>query len=255
MTNDGANVALVTGAGRGIGRATALRLAADGMRVMAASRTEAELAETASLAAGIEYVGESVATPEGCARIIEETHRRLGPIDVLVNNAGVGTAQEPDFWDLTPEMWQSTLATNLHGPFELSRRAIRDMMERRWGRIVITSSTAGEHSWPRMTAYSASKHGALGLMRGIAQDAGRFNITCNAVLPGWVRTRMAEDSARLEAEQRGVSIDEVFADWATEYPPGRLVTTEEVANLIAFLASEEASGINGEPITIALGIT
>jgi len=221
---------------------------------MGVARTEAELA-AAARETGMEAMAETVATAEGCRRIVEETRRRLGPIDVLVNNAGIGSAREPDVWALDPELWHETMAVNLHGPFELSRLAVTDMIERRWGRIVVVCSTAGEHAWPRMAAYVASKHGVLGLTRAIAHDAGRFGVTCNAVMPGWVRTRMAEDAAELAARERGVSVEEVWKEWADEYPAGRVVTAEEVARTVAFLASDEASGINGEAVTVALGIT
>lgn len=241
-------VALVTGAGRGIGRATALALAERGARVMAVSRTEAELAEL-----GLDYVVESVATPEGCERIVAETRGRLGPIEILVNNAGLGSAQERPIWEQDPSVWHETLAVNLHGPFHLTRLAAADMVERRWGRIVMVSSTAGQVGGASESAYDTSKHGLLGLMRSVAQDVGSFGATCNAVLPGWVRTSMAERSAVEAAAQRGVSVEEVWAERATIYPAGRVVSAEEVAAAIVFLAGEEASGINGEAITVALG--
>jgi NAD(P)-dependent dehydrogenase (short-subunit alcohol dehydrogenase family) len=245
-------VALVTGAGRGIGRATALALAGRGARVMAVSRTEAELADLAR-EAGVEYLAASVATEEGCARIVEETRRRLGPIDVLVNNAGLGSAHERSIWKQDPAVWRETMAVNLDGPFHLTRLAVTDMVERRWGRIVMVSSTAGEIGGTAMSAYCASKHGLIGLVRAVAQDVGRFEITCNAVLPGWVRTAMAERSARAEAEQRGMTEEDVWRERAAVYPAARVVAPEEVAATIAFLASEEASGVNGEAVTIALG--
>ncbi len=103
------------------------------------------------------------------------------------------------------------------------------------------------------SAYNSSKHGLLGLMRSVAQDAGKHGVTSNAVLPGWVRTPMAETSAKAEAGQRGISTDEVWAERAALYPAGRVVKPEEVAEVIAFLASEESSGVNGEAITVALG--
>lgn len=241
-------VALVTGAGRGIGRATALALAERGARVMAVSRTEAELAEL-----GLAYVVESVATPEGCERIVAETRGRLGPIEILVNNAGLGSAHERPIWEQDLSVWHETLAVNLHGPFHLTRLAAADMVERGWGRIVMVSSTAGQVGAAAESAYDASKHGLLGLMRSVAQDVGSFGVTCNAVLPGWVRTSMAERSAAEAAAQRGVSVEEVWAERAAIYPAGRVVTPEEVAAAIVFLAGEEASGINGEAITVALG--
>jgi NAD(P)-dependent dehydrogenase (short-subunit alcohol dehydrogenase family) len=127
------------------------------------------------------------------------------------------------------------------------------MKERGWGRIVMVSSTSGELGAPKTSAYTASKHGLMGLMRAVAQDIGPFGATCNAVLPGWVRTEMAERSARLEAERRGVTVDEVWAERAATYPANRVVTAEEIAATVAFLASDEASGINAEGITVALG--
>jgi 3-hydroxybutyrate dehydrogenase len=241
-------VALVTGAGRGIGRATALALAERGARVMAVSRTEGELAEL-----GLDYVAESVATPEGCERIVTEARGRLGPIEILVNNAGLGSAHERPIWEQDPSVWHETLAVNLHAPFHLTRLAAPDMVERGWGRIVMVSSTAGQIGGAAESAYDTSKHGLLGLMRSVAQDVGSFGVTCNAVLPGWVRTSMAERSAAEVAAQRGVSVEEVWAERAAVYPAGRVVTAEEVAAAIVFLAGEEASGINGEAITVALG--
>jgi NAD(P)-dependent dehydrogenase (short-subunit alcohol dehydrogenase family) len=103
------------------------------------------------------------------------------------------------------------------------------------------------------SAYTSSKHGLLGLMRSIARDAGSHGVTSNAVLPGWVRTPMAETSAKAEAAQRGITPEEVWEERALLYPAGRVVTPKEVAEVIAFLASEESSGVNGEAITVALG--
>jgi NAD(P)-dependent dehydrogenase (short-subunit alcohol dehydrogenase family) len=245
-------VALVTGAGRGIGRAAALALAARGVRVVGVSRTEAELAGLAR-EAPVEVLAESVESEAGCARIVAEARRRLGPVDILVNNAGVGSAHERPVWEQDPAVWRETLAVNLDAPFHLTRLAVPDMVERGWGRVVMVSSTAGEVGGAAMSAYCASKHGVLGLMRAVAQDVGPFGVTCNAVLPGWVRTAMAERSAAQEAERRGIAVEEVWEERAAVYPVGRIVAAEEVAAAIAFLASEEASGINGEALTVALG--
>jgi NAD(P)-dependent dehydrogenase (short-subunit alcohol dehydrogenase family) len=145
------------------------------------------------------------------------------------------------------------MAVNLDGPFFLSRAVSADMKEGGWGRIVMVSSTSGEIGSPRCSAYTASKHALMGLMRAVAQDLGPYGTTCNAVLPGWVRTEMAERSARIEAERRGVAVDEVWAERAAAYPENRVVTPEEVAEVIAFLASDAGSGVNGEGVTVALG--
>jgi NAD(P)-dependent dehydrogenase (short-subunit alcohol dehydrogenase family) len=245
-------VAIVTGAGRGIGRATALALAARGDRVLGVARSEHELASLAE-EAGCEVVAETVATLEGCERIVAEARRRLGPIEILVNNAGIGSAGEQPIWDQVTDTWREKLTVNLDGPFELTRLASRDIVEQGFGRVVMVSSTAAEVPAPRMSGYSASKAGLLGLMRSVSQDLAPHGGTCNAVLPGWVRTAMAERSAEREAERRDISIEQVWAERAAEYPEGRLVRAEEVAAAIAFLTSDAASGINGQAITVALG--
>lgn len=244
--------AIVTGAGRGIGRATAALLAQRGARVLAVSRTASEL-ETLAAESGVEILAETVATPEGCARVVEEARSRLGPVEILVNNAGIGSARGRPVWEEDSDHWHETLAVNLHGPFELTRLASSDMVERGWGRIVMVSSTAGEVGAPRMSAYCTSKHGLIGLMRAAAQDLGPHGVTCNAVLPGWVRTTMAELSAEREAERRGVTADEVWRSRDAEYPRGAVLEPEEVAEVIAFLCSPESSGISGEAMTVAAG--
>jgi NAD(P)-dependent dehydrogenase (short-subunit alcohol dehydrogenase family) len=245
-------VALVTGAGRGIGRATAIALSNHGAQVMCVSRTEKELRRL-SREAGLDYIVDTVATDEGCGRIVDETRRRMGPIDILINNAGVGSYRDKPIWATTNQVWDESIATNLNGPFYLTRRVVKEMRSRRWGRIVMVGSTASRAAWPQMTSYAASKHGVLGLVRAVAQDVAPYNVTCNAVLPGWVRTRMAEKSAQADARRAGVPIASVYESWDAESPAGRIVTADEVANAIAFLVSDEASGINGDALTVDLG--
>jgi len=241
-------IALVTGAGRGIGRATAGLLASRGAKVMAVSRSEHELAKL-----GVEYAVADLGTPEGCAHAVAESERRLGPIEILVCNHGIGSAHERVIWEQDPKVWEETLRINLDGPFHLSRLVVRGMVERGYGRIVYTSSTAGLVAELAGSAYTAAKHGLIGLMRAVAQDAGPHGVTSNAVLPGWVRTEMAERSARAEAEARGVSAEQIWKEREALYPPGRVATPEEVAEMIAFFASEESSGVSGEAIRVALG--
>lgn len=242
------HVALVTGAGRGIGRETAELLATRGALVMAVSRSKNELKTL-----GLDYVVADLGHPEGCALAVKETHDRLGPVSILVCNHGIGSAHERLVWEQDPAVWQETMRINLDGPFYLSQLALKDMIKIGYGRMVFTSSTAGQVAEYKGSAYTSSKHGLVGLMRSVAQDAGRHGVTSNAVLPGWVRTEMAEKSAKTEAKQRGITTDEVWEERAALSPAGRVVTPGEVAEVIAFLSSEEASGLNGEAITIALG--
>lgn len=241
-------VALVTGGGRGIGREAALLLAAAGARVMIVSRSAEELA-----AVGVDYVAADLGTPEGCAKAVADTERRLGPIDLLVVNHGIGSAHEKLIWEQDPATWRETMRINLDAPFELARLTVGGMCRRGFGRLVFTSSTAGEKAEKSGSAYTASKHGVIGLARAIAQDAGPHGVTSNAVLPGWVRTAMAEKSAKTEAERRGVTVDQVWRERAEIYPQKRVLEPREVAEVIAFLCSDAAGGVNGEAITVALG--
>jgi len=241
-------VALITGGSRGIGRSAAELLAARGARVMCVARSDRELEEV-----GLKYAVADLGTAEGCAHAVEETERRLGPVEILVCNHGIGSAHERVIWQQDPAVWNETLRVNLDAPFYLSRLVLQGMTERGYGRVVYTSSTAGLVAEHAGSAYTSSKHGLIGLMRSVAQDAGPFGVTSNAVLPGWVRTEMAERSALRESKDRGISTDQVWEERAALYPAGRVVTPQEVAEAIAFLASEESSGINGEAIRVALG--
>jgi len=243
-------VALITGGGRGIGRATADLLATRGARVMCVARSEEELAKT-----GHEYLTADLGTPEGCARAVAKTTERLGPIDILVCNHGLGSAHERVIWEQDLKDWSDSIRINLDGPFYLSRLILKGMVERHYGRVVFTSSTAALKAEHAGSAYNSSKAGLLGLMRSVAEDGGEYGITSNAVLPGWVRTEMAERSARYEAKDRGMTPEEVWEERAALYRPGRVATPEEVAEMIAFLASDESSGVSGESIRVALGST
>jgi 3-hydroxybutyrate dehydrogenase len=241
-------VALVTGAGRGIGREAAKLLAARGAQVMAVARSENEL-----VSLGMDYVTADLGTAEGCSHAVEQTRQRLGPIEIFVCNHGIGSAHEKVIWEQDPQLWDETIRINLDGPFHLSRLVTAGMIEQGYGRLVFTSSTAGEVAEHAGAAYNSSKHGLLGLMRSVAVDGGVHGITSNAVLPGWVRTEMAENSAIEEARERGLSVEEVWQERANLYPAGRVVTPQEVAEVIAFLASEESSGVSGQAVTVALG--
>ncbi len=247
MTGVDGRVALVTGAGRGIGLATARILVARGAKVMGVARSEAELA-----AAGIPYVTADLGTLEGCEKAVAALTRQLGSVDILVCNHGLGSAHERLLWETTPDSWRDTMRINLDGPFYLTRALMRGMAERRYGRIVYTSSTSALVSEHGACAYNSSKAGLLGLMRSAATDGGAHGITANAVLPGWVRTEMAERSAQAEAERRGISREQVWEERGAGYERGSVASPEEVAEMIAFLASDESSGVSGESIRVSM---
>jgi len=241
-------VTLITGGGRGIGRATAELLSSRGARVMCVARSEKDLIDT-----GFEYSVADLGNPEGCAHVIAEAEQRLGPVDILICNHGIGSAHEKVVWEQQTEVWSESMRVNLDAPFHLSRLVLPGMVERQYGRVVYTSSTASLVAEHAGCAYNSSKAGLLGLMRSVAVDGGPYGVTSNAVLPGWVQTEMAERSARQEAKDRDITTDQVWAERAALYPPGRVATPQEVAEMIAFLASEESSGVSGEAIRVALG--
>ena len=132
-----------------------------------------------------------------------EAHGRAGPVTILVNNAGRAGYLDRPIWEQDREGWRASMDVNLDAPFELTRLLVGDMLAARWGRIVMISSTAGQVGAPAMSPYCASKHGVIGLMRSVAQDVAAHGITCNAILPGWVRTEMADRDAQQEGERRG----------------------------------------------------
>jgi NAD(P)-dependent dehydrogenase (short-subunit alcohol dehydrogenase family) len=244
-------VGLVTGAGRGIGRATAERLARDGVRVMAVSRTAQELADLAD-AADVQWLAADVTTD--AERIVAETRERLGQIEILVNNAGAGSAGEQPVWAQSLERWRATLAVNLDAPFELTRLALPGMTAHGWGRVIMVSSLAALAGAvaPGMSAYATSKHGLLGLMRAVAVEVAGHGVTCNAVLPGSVRTRTSERKVAEEAQAAGTTVEAAWEARAARTTGGRLVTAAEVADTIAFLCSDAGSGVNGQTVGVTL---
>jgi NAD(P)-dependent dehydrogenase (short-subunit alcohol dehydrogenase family) len=215
---------------------------------MCVARSEKDLADT-----GFDYSVADLGTQGGCAQAVADTEQQLGPIDILICNHGIGSAHEKVIWEQQPDVWSESMRVNLDAPFHLSRLVLPGMVERQYGRAVYTSSTASLVAEHAGSAYNSSKAGLLGLMRSVAVDGGPYGITSNAVLPGWVRTEMAERSARQEAKDRDITSEQVWEERAALYPPGRVATPQEVAEMIAFLASEESSGVSGEAIRVALG--
>jgi NAD(P)-dependent dehydrogenase (short-subunit alcohol dehydrogenase family) len=245
-------VALVTGGGRGIGRAIAVALAAEGARVAVSARSRDEIERVATEIAG--GGGEAVAVtldvsdPSDVARAFSEVRERLGHVDVLVNNAGI--AKSALMWRTSDELWRSIIETNLSGTFYCMREALGPMVERRRGRVVNIASVAGKVGAPYISAYVASKHGIVGLTRAAAHDVARHGVTVNAICPGYVETPMTDSSIATIVDKTG--LDEGAARERLEAisPQGRLITPEEVAYMTVTLARDEAYGINGQAINI-----
>jgi 3-hydroxybutyrate dehydrogenase len=244
-------VAVVTGASSGIGRAAAVLLASRGVSVLAVGRDEARLGKLAAESTVTTCI--AALEVEGACGTIVAAARKLGPIAILVNCAGRGGYLDRPIWEQSSADWRATMAVNLDAPFELTKEVARDIRRSGWGRVVMISSTAGELGAPAMSPYCASKHGVIGLMRSVAQDLAPLGATCNAILPGWVRTEMAERDASQEAKERGVTTEAIWAERAAANPAKRVLAPEEIAKVVGFLVSDEAAGVNGEAITVSLG--
>jgi NAD(P)-dependent dehydrogenase (short-subunit alcohol dehydrogenase family) len=245
--------ALVSGAGSGIGAATARALARAGARVSLIGRRREMLDETATgLGERLGAVASlDVTAPEAVAKVLREISETSGPIDILVNNAG--QALSAPFEKTDADLWAQMLAVNLTSVFTLSKAVLPGMIARRRGRIINIASTAGLIGYAYVSAYVAAKHGVVGLTRALALEVARKGVTVNAVCPGYTDTPLVAGAVASIVGKTGRSADEARAALAKSNPMDRLVTPEEVADTVAWLASAGASAINGQAIAVAGG--
>jgi NAD(P)-dependent dehydrogenase (short-subunit alcohol dehydrogenase family) len=234
-------VALVTGASSGIGAAVARRLAADGFAVLAAGRDAERTRAVAADSPAIRPWTGDLADSAACTRLVGDCIRLLGRLDVLVNNAGIWMQACAE--DTTDAAWQDTLAVNLSTPFYLARAALPHLRPTR-GAIINVASDWGLHGAPRAAAYCASKGGLVLLTKALAVDHAAEGIRINAVCPGDVATPMLFR----DGEARGLDRAAILRESASAIRSGRVTTPEEVAGLIAWLASGEAAQVNGTTI-------
>jgi NAD(P)-dependent dehydrogenase (short-subunit alcohol dehydrogenase family) len=232
-------VALVTGGGRGIGRAIALALARAGADVAVAARTvpeiEAVASEVAALGRRTLFFPLDLADRAMIAAAPRQVAEALGPVEILVNNAGVH-ASEP-VHELTDASWDMILAVNLTGPALLTRACLPAMYDRTWGRVINVASVAGKAGLKYGSAYSASKHGLLGLTRSLALEGARKGVTANALCPSWTETRMMDDAVEAVALHTQRTQAEARQAILRGNPLGRAALPEEVAEVAVLLAA------------------
>jgi NAD(P)-dependent dehydrogenase (short-subunit alcohol dehydrogenase family) len=249
-------VALVTGAGRGIGRAIALALAAEGARVAVTARTTKELGEVVgaikSAGGTAVAIAADLADRNIPAKVVAQVKQALAPVEILVNNAGVGSSADPrPVVDFDDAFWDLSLAVNLTAPYLLCKAVLPEMLARRYGRIITVASIAGKIGTLHGAAYSASKHGVLGLTRTLALEVAAEGITVNAICPGPVHTVMNDRRIEYDAQRRGVSFQD---QEATQTLLGRRLEPNEISPLAVYLASEVAGAVTGQAYNVCGGV-
>ena len=245
MSNNG-RVALITGGSRGIGRAIALRLAGDGNKIAVNYKTHEEAANwvvDAVEAMGGEAmaVGADVTQGPEIEAMVKKVEDAWGGIDILVNNAGI--IHDSLLLRMAEDVWDEVINTNLKGTYYCTKAALRYMVRKRWGRIINVVSVVGIEGNPGQSNYAASKAGMIAFSRSVAKEVASRSITVNAVAPGYIATEIVED---LNPEFKDLILSRI--------PQNRFGTAEDVASLVRFLASEEASYITGEVIRVDGGI-
>jgi meso-butanediol dehydrogenase/(S,S)-butanediol dehydrogenase/diacetyl reductase len=235
-------VALITGGGTGIGAASAKRIAAEGGRVVVMGRREEPLRKVADACGGHAVVGDTACLAD-LERAVAEAQSLFGGLDVLVANAGVEVFGSVE--TVAIDDWRRTFAINLEGAMLAARASIPAMRVRGGGAIVLMASVAALAGAPSYVSYLTTKAGMLGLNRSIAYDYGAENIRCNALCPGWVRTEMAERAIEDIASHKGTGFDALSAAMVEVYPLRRMAVPDEIAAIVAFLASADASFVTG----------
>lgn len=245
-------VALVTGAGKGIGAEIAAELARQGIAVAVTARTEPDIQAVANLIR--EQGGQAravvcdVTRPDSIASCVETVRHDLGDISILVNNAGMSAAHK--FIGHPDDLWHATMRTNLDSVYYVTKAVAPMMVQARWGRIVNIASIAGKIGARLLSAYTASKHGVLGLTRALAVELVPYNITVNAICPGYVDTPMTVRSVENIVAHTKLSAAQARTTLEQTTPQNRLITPEEVAAVAVMLVGEDARGITGQAINV-----
>ncbi len=239
--------AVVTGGGSGVGAATAQALAEAGARVWISGRHSERLASVASGHASIDWLVADVTDEES----VEAVFERVGPVDIVIANAGA--AESAPFHRLDLQHWNRMIAVNLTGVFLTLRAGLRSMRSRNWGRLISIASTLALKGSPYAAAYSASKHGVLGLTRSVALEVARTGITVNAICPGYLDTGMTDGTVEAIAAKTGNREQDIRAQLEAINPQGRLIVPEEVAAAVLWICRDASAAVNGQAIALSGG--
>ena len=235
--------ALVTGGGRGIGASIARALASAGARVIVCGRNQPDLESIAQQVGGIAYPLDLLDRKH-----TDEVLAQIGPVDVLINNAGA--AESAPLERTTDALWDRILELDATAPFRVIRAVAPAMIAARWGRVINIASNAGVSGYGYSMAYCAAKHAMVGMTRALAIDLARTGVTINALCPGWVDTRMAEEAVSRIAATTGRTTDAARSQLAAMSPQRRMISPEEVAHAALMLCADGARGIHGQTIVI-----
>jgi NAD(P)-dependent dehydrogenase (short-subunit alcohol dehydrogenase family) len=249
-------IAVITGAGRGIGRAIALAYAQEGAQVVLAARSVEALQETQAELAGLGGTGivlpTDISDPDAIEALVTQTLAHFGRIDILVNNSGIGGPSAP-LWEIEPSEWEGTFKVNVTGTYLCCRAFLPHMIKQRAGCIVIIGSMTGKRPLLNRTPYAASKMALVGLARTLAWETGPYNIRVNVISPGPVEGKRIEWVIRTQAEAKGISVGEARQQFTSGSPLGQLVAASDVADAAVFLASDKAKAITGEDLNVSAG--
>lgn len=251
-------VAIVTGSSQGIGKAIALGLAQEGVRVSICARNEKQLNETAKeirLATGVEVftVPTDLTKEDDLRRLVANTAEAFGRIDILVNNTG--GPPSATFLETSEDQWRNTVNLLLMSVVTACLEVIPHMQEHQWGRIINMTSFAAKQPADRLVLSNALRAGILGLSKTLANELAQYGILVNAVCPGWTMTKRVEELAKNQAKTSSKTPEETIKGWENQIPLKRLAQPGEIANLVVFLASERASYITGAVIQVDGGYT
>jgi NAD(P)-dependent dehydrogenase (short-subunit alcohol dehydrogenase family) len=243
-------IVLITGGSGGLGRALAKAFAARGCRVAITARDGKKLAAVADKMArnGAQILALpcDVSRRDQVNNLASELVARWGGVQILINNAGI--ARAVSFSDMADNFWDETLAVNLTGAYHCCKVFLPAMVQAKWGRIINMGSTTAKTGYPHVTAYTASKHGLLGLTRSLAMEVARLGVTVNAICPGYIDDERTRENAAAMAQKTGKSLDEVLKLFAASAPQNRLIAPDEVASLALLMSSEKMAGMTGQAI-------